>query len=80
LLFALNMGVYTAGFVATGFMSLGMAITISFFAVVAILLKQLLQRMEGKGRWLDAVFHGTELVAALFVIFLGGVLLAGRLL
>ncbi len=78
LVFALAQGVFTAGVAATIAMALGTALTTGAIAALAVFAKSLALRIAG-GRGAMGAFAiaGLELLAAAFILVLGGSLLIG---
>ena len=78
LVFALAQGVFAAGVAATVAMALGTALTTGVIAALAVFAKLLALRIAG-GRSATGVLAvaGLELLAAAFVLVLGGLLLIG---
>ena len=78
LVFALAQGIFGAGMIATLAMSLGTALTTGALAALAVLAKGLATRLSGPGSARAAlVVNALESLAALLVLALGLVLLAG---
>jgi nickel/cobalt exporter len=78
LVFALSQGLFPAGVAATFAMALGTALTTGAIATVAVFGKALALRLAGgRGATGALLLAGLELVAAAFVLVLGGSLLAG---
>lgn len=80
LVFALAQGIFLSGVAATFAMSAGVAITVTAIAVLAVFGKSLAVRLSGAmgGRG-DIMLRGIEVLAALFVIAFGVLLLTGYL-
>lgn len=80
LVFALAQGIFLSGVAATFAMSAGVAITVTAIAVLAVFGKSLAVRLSGAmgGRG-DLALRGIEVLAALFVIAFGALLLTGYL-
>jgi ABC-type nickel/cobalt efflux system permease component RcnA len=80
LVFALSQGIFWAGVGATFAMSLGTAITTGALASIAVLAKNLAQRITGRGSTRgELALRGLEFAAALLVFILGFGLLFGVL-
>ena len=80
LVFALAQGIFYAGVIATLAMALGTALTTGALASLAVLAKALAARLTGAGSARAAlVVRGLEALAALAVLALGLMLLAGTL-
>jgi len=78
LVFALSQGLFAAGVAATFAMALGTALTTGAIAAVAVFGKALALRLAGgRGAAGGLLLSGLELVAAAFVLVLGGSLLMG---
>jgi len=78
LVFALAQGVFAAGVAATIAMALGTALTTSVIAALAVFAKSLALRFaSGRGATGALAVAGLELLAAAFVLVLGGSLLIG---
>ena len=80
LVFALAQDIFAAGVIATFAMALGTALTTGALAALAVLAKDLARRLAGAGSARGALaVQGLEALAALAVLALGLVLLAGAL-
>jgi len=78
LVFALAQGVFAAGIASTLAMALGTALTTGALATVAVFAKGLALRLAGgRGTAGAVIVAGLELLAAAFVLVLGGSLLLG---
>jgi nickel/cobalt exporter len=78
LVFALSQGLFPAGIAATFAMALGTALTTGAIAAVAVFGKVLALRLaSGRGATGALLLSGLELLAAAFVLVLGGSLLMG---
>ena len=78
LVFALSQGLFAAGVAATFAMALGTALTTGLIAALAVFAKSVALRLAGgHGDHGARVLAGIELLAAAFILVLGGSLLAG---
>lgn len=80
LIFALNLEIIWAGILAAILVSIGMGLTISLFALSAIMAKKaLLKAGNGTGALANSIFYGTELIGSILIIIIASALLQSLL-
>ena len=69
------LGIYWAGVISTFAMALGVAITVSLIAIMAVTARNVAFRLAGDNTlWLDRTALGLKLAGGLFIAVLGSVL------
>ncbi len=72
LLFTINYNLFAVGVIAVLFMSIGMALTISIFAIATILLKNYSSKIiSSQSRFKTIFFNATEIIGSLMILLIG---------
>ncbi|MGD9738163.1 MAG: nickel/cobalt transporter [Bauldia sp.] len=81
LVFALSQGLYPAGIASTFVMAIGTGLTVAILASLAVVARDAAIRLSGSGRSaLASAIRVAEILAALALVVLGGLLLGGAVL